>query len=155
MRAGFIGREAVVLLAQSGVPVSVTGTTLETTLASVTIPGGLIGPSGYVQALSIWQFTNNANNKSPRARLGGVIVWSTTGASSAGGRYLADFFNAGANGAQVTWNNGASPFGQGSAAIISTALDTEADQNLTLTAQLGSAGDVATLLGYSVKVYRG
>lgn len=60
----------ILILAQSAVPVSVGGTLNEITLASVTVPGGLMGLNGAVRISSTASVTNSANNKTIRVKFG-------------------------------------------------------------------------------------
>ena len=54
--------------------VVLTGTTSATTLATFTIPAGLIGTNGKVKFYPLWSNTNNANNKTLRVVLNS---WTT------------------------------------------------------------------------------
>jgi len=49
---------------------SVTGTTSETTLATVTIPAGFILKNAVVEVWTLFQVTNSANNKTLRLKFG-------------------------------------------------------------------------------------
>ena len=51
-----------------------TGTTFAATLATITIPAGLIGANGKVKFYPLWSNTNNANTKTLRVVLNGVTT---------------------------------------------------------------------------------
>ncbi len=58
------------LLAISQIASSVTGTTSETNLASVTIPAGLMSANSQLEVFMLWSHTNAATARNLRARLG-------------------------------------------------------------------------------------
>lgn len=58
------------VLAASAVPVTVTGTTSETTLATVKIPGGIMGKRGMLRVVSLWTPTGAGGTKDLRMRMG-------------------------------------------------------------------------------------
>jgi len=158
MRAGFIGRESIVLLAQSGVPVALTGTTLETAMASVVVPGGLMGPHGSLRITYRFSTPNNANNKTMRVRFGGIAgasLGSRSQSLSACSGQIVLISNRGIENSQVgvpvdfPWG------GNTGNAIATGAVDTSADQVAIITGQLSSGADTMTLEGWTFEVLRG
>lgn len=136
-----------------GTPTSVTGTTTETTLASVTIPGGTIGPNGLVEVLLGATMTSNTNAKSVRVRLGGTEVQLVVIATAvAGFRGSFGITNAGAQNAQFALTGGASGYGVYAAGVNRMAVDTSVDQSLTITVSLASAADTFALESAHVSV---
>jgi hypothetical protein len=142
------------LLAASAVAASVTGTVNETALATVTIPGGAMGLNGGLHIHTTWSHTNSVNNKTLRARLGGIAGTqymtqvATTTAS------LSDFRrvrNRNSASSQVGATGAASvPYGATGAAIVTSAVDMSASVDLVLSGQLASAGETITLENYEV-----
>lgn len=59
-------------LMSAGVPVLLTGTLVETVMAEILLPGKCFTPGTMVRLTTMWQCTNNANNKIFRARLTNV-----------------------------------------------------------------------------------
>lgn len=143
------------VIAQSAVPSPVTGTVAETTLASITIPGGAMGPNGALRISLAFSVTNSANNKTFRAKLGGqTFLLYTVGATN---MFLAAplIRNRGAQNVQLVQNNANAGLGAASVAPANANVDTSVDQVLTITAQLASAAETITLEAYTVEVVAG
>lgn len=130
---------------------SVTGTTAETTLASVTIPGGLLGADGSVRAYVLYSFAGTAGTKLSRIRLQTTVMSSTTGAASDLSRsqfkYVSNIL---ANSQAST--PGASDGAASNVVNVLSSIDTSADQPLAFTVQLANAADSATLVKVIVEV---
>jgi len=135
--------------------VSVTGTTTETNLAVLRIPGGTMGANGIIELKTLWQFTNNSNNKTLIARftstsgstaggnMGSPVVVTTTAASQ---QFHAIRNNNAAN-AQVMWAaTGTTPFGTAASTPLTLTVDTTADSFINLNGQLAAGTDTVTLL---------
>lgn len=145
---------APILLAASAVAASVTGTTNETTLATVTIPAGAMGTSGGVQINSSWSTTNSANTKTIRARFGGASGTAylsggvTTVASIADSRRIKNRGSADSQVGSLAAIQGG--FGTSGAAVITSTVDTSAAVDLVFTGQLTNTGETITLENYEV-----
>jgi len=139
------------VLAQSAVAASVTGTTNETTLATVTIPAGAMGPNGQIEVHCQWAVTNSANTKTLRARLGGAGVSAASLTTSAAYQGITRVANRGVANSQLA----SSQFTTGSTgtAANTTAIDTAAETTLTLTGQLATSTETITLESYLVLLY--
>lgn len=137
------------LIGQSAVASSITGTTSETTLASITIPGGIMGSNGVVRVTAHYSTTNNANAKNLFVRFGGSVAFVNTAATSVTYVVRNEIRNRNALNSQVSnqISSGATTL---AAAILS--INTAVDQILTITGQLANTGDTITLEGYSVEV---
>lgn len=150
-----------VILAQSGVAVSLTGTVAETTLAGINIPGGLMGPNGVVRVYSTWSFTSSTNAKTLRARLGGLagaayMVSAQTSAGIITAQFLTIINNRGAANSQVgAPSNSIGLSSGGGNGAVTSAIDTTADSVFALTGQLASAGESITLQSYIIEVLPG
>lgn len=144
-------RGGPITIAQSGVASSVTGTTAETTLASIVIPGGMLGLNGAIRVVSAFSYTNSANTKSLRIKLGGVTASSTGPTTSASVQGYAMIRNRGAENSQVSFTNFLGS-AVSSAAVTTLSADTSVNQALTITAQLADIGETITLEGYTVEV---
>lgn len=159
-RAGFwcrtehIDRAKTVLdlwqaLFHSSVAVDLTGTTAETTLRTVTIPGGMLGPDGVLRVSAMWSYTGSVNTKNIRLRLAGTQLNSADNVGSAAnvsGAAQWIISNRGSEAAQIS-NPGFSMglVYAGSQAIPTAAVDTSIDQVLAITGQLASAGELLRL----------
>lgn len=141
------------VLGGSGASATVTGTTAETTLASTTIPANMLG-SGMLRVLLAMGATNNANAKTFRVRIGGVIVATLSAASLAALRATVVVFGRPAAG-QLVFH--LAPPGlqdmSGSGSTWSTAaVDMTVPQTLTITAQLAVGTDSAELVGWAAEI---
>lgn len=153
--AAGVDRFHPVVLAQSAVAASITGTTAETALASITVPGGIMGPNGSLRVTARYSVTGSANTKSFRTRLGGTAFISPGVASASSIEYktVCNIFNRGNQSAQI---------GDGDSSGISAgnvsytgAINTALDQVLTITGQLATASETITLESYTVEVLPG
>ncbi|MFD2271823.1 hypothetical protein ACFS07_13325 [Undibacterium arcticum] len=147
---------STITLAQSAVAVSVTGTLTETTLASVTIPGGVMGLNGSLRITTLWSCTNNANNKTFNVRFGGTSICSNTSMNSSVAyidRRVLHNRNSLISQVAMPGANGGS--GNSTVALVTMTKDTSVDQLLTITMALANTGDTVTLESYTVEVLPG
>jgi len=114
-------------------PVVLTGTTAETTLLTITIPAALMGLIGRLNILSFFALTNNANNKTLRAKIGANTVAVQGAASMAATGF--NFWLLNLNSAAAQRNNSSALF----------AIDTTESIDLRITGQLANAADSMTL----------
>jgi hypothetical protein len=131
-----------------------TGDTNETTLATVEIPGGLMGGNGLLRIRTQTGQTNNANNKTFRIKLNGNEIVDTTASvtGSAGTSRVTQVQNRGAVDSQVVQGaTSASDPGETTVAPTTLAVDTDANMTLTITGQLTNAADEIALESYSVE----
>lgn len=139
-------------LASSAVAVSVTGTTNETVLATITIPAGAMGINGGVMIHSAWTITNNANTKTLRIRLNGIAGTAYLSQSPASVLSFIDFGrrirNRNSASSQVGIINSTGSTSGG--AVVTSSIDTTVSVDLVITAQLGVGTDTATLESYEV-----
>jgi hypothetical protein len=141
------------VLAQSSVAASHTGNTAETTLASVVIPAGAMGPNGRVRITSLWSGTNSANAKTMRHKFGSVNYFAQNLIAQQGWRHESEIANRNAVNNQVGNTNNA----VGSLAGLpnTSAVDTSSAVTVLITGQLSSGGEVITLESYRVEVLYG
>ena len=135
----------------SGSQVILTGTTAETTMAQVTIPGGVLGSSGTIIVVALWSHTNNANNKVKRIKYGTFdFATDHTETTTASSR---DYFSMHQRSvsSQVTYST--SGFGNSPNAVVTGAVNSDVDQVLAVTGQLQSASDTLTLEAIRIEVY--
>lgn len=134
---------------------SVTGVTTETNLAALRIPAGTIGANGVVEVKTLWNYTNNANNKflfvrynqTSGATAGGVTSGTVTVTTTANTQMFNIIRNNNAANAQICYTGGGTaPFGSGASANFAIAVDTTADSYLNINGTLANAGDTITLV---------
>lgn len=148
-----------IILGVSGVASSAGANTTENVLATVTIPAGMMGPNGLLRIYSLWSYTNSANNKTLRIRLGGaggtqaLAITQTTSTHMSDIRFIQ---NANAQNVQVFHDRGSIPVGGGTASgtNVSAAIDTSAATTLVFTGQKASSGETLTLSSYLVELLR-
>jgi hypothetical protein len=72
----------VEVLSSSAVAASCALTAADEVLGSFTVRAGIIGVNSIIQIEPLWTFTNSANNKILKVRIGGVTVYSATRTTS-------------------------------------------------------------------------
>ncbi len=141
------------VLAAYAVPASHTGSTSETTLATVSVPAGAMGANGVLHVTTTWSYTNSANTKTNRLRFGGTSFLANAVTTTATVRIENQIHNVNSEGAQKGWVSNGAAFGTGSGSSITASIDTTTAQNITLTATLANAGETITLESYLVEIY--
>jgi len=126
--------------------------TNENTLFTATIPGGVMGANGVIVVRSKWDYTNSANSKTIRVRLGGSQLGGFVATTSASFGLYIDICNRNSESAQVGANS--SGFGGTTGNTWTSTIDTSADTTLTLTAQKATGTETITMLGVSVLLQR-
>lgn len=144
------------VIGASAVAVSITGTLVETTLATVIVPAGILGPNGRLRVSSVWSVTPSVNSKTWQVKYGGVAI-SGRGETSAGVNGFSDqklMSNRNSQSSQVAVRASTTgPFGQliTTPAITTLSIDASAAQNLTFTGTLANTGETITLEDYLVE----
>lgn len=136
---------------QSSVAVTHTGDTSETTLATITLPGGAMGANGRVRITTIWSANNDASNKTLRVKFGGTNYFAQNITTQQGWRHQNEIGNRNSASSQIGNQNNA--FGSLSAAPTTSAVDTTSDVTILLTGQLADGADSVTLESYVVEVF--
>ena len=133
-------------------PVSLTGSTSVVTLATITIPAGLLGANGKLKIYPLWLTTNNANVKTLRALFGGSTSTTMTSQSVPNNSGLVIIRNVNNEAAQKTSSGLVAGIGASSGSIASTTIDTTAATTITITGQLAVGTDTLTLEDLFVEV---
>jgi hypothetical protein len=122
--------------------VSLTGTTLETTLATIPIKGGVLGVNGKLRFYILGTVTNSANSKIFRLRDASTSLWQVAHTTVVGVTSQILFLNKNSESSQVTSLYNSSGLGGASSTIvIPSTIDTSADFSLTITGQLANNAD--------------
>ncbi len=145
------------LFACQHTPVSVTGTTTETTLFSTVIPGGTLGANGALRVMALFSHTNSANGKLLRVRFGGVDFHYRSNSTSDAQQALVLIRNRNSQSMQIGapvayWGIG--NFGAPYGALVNASIDTSIDQSLVVTGKLTLASENITLEAVDVEVLR-
>lgn len=143
-----------VLLARSAVAASVTGTTSETALATITIPAGVMGLNGQLRVTALWAGTSSANQKTYRIRFGGVLYYAGAVTNGSQVQNFVMVRNRNAANAQVGFSNIATAIGTTANANTTSSIDTSAATTVSISAQLVSAAETGTLDSYTVELLR-
>ena len=132
--------------------VALTGTTVETTLVTITIPAGLIGSKGKVKLYPLWSTTNNANTKTLRVKfpLGAVYTGIASNTVHVGG--LVIIRNLGSESVQRVSSGMLAGLGGTITSIAQTTVNTSAATTITITGQLAVGTDTMTLEGLFVEI---
>lgn len=155
LSAGGVAISIAQVIEQSAVPAALTGTTAETTMATIAVPA--MGPNDSVRVTALFTFTSSVNLKTMFGKLNNATFAQNSTSTS------------GHTAARVQWqvtnrNNTASQlgtlFGMGftaGAAVspLNPAVETSGENTLLIRGQLASAGETLTLEGYSVELLQG
>lgn len=158
--AGAVWRHVPRILGASSAASAHTGDTNETVKATVTVPANALGINGILVVGSTWSYTNSANNKNMRIRLGGIggtvcmNFTATTTANYSDQRRITN--RALTNSQIVSSSSGGTPggLGTGTNALVAPASDTTAALDLVLTCQLALGSETLTLESYLVQLLR-
>ncbi len=126
-------------------PVVLTGSTSGVTLATITIPAGLMGANGKLKIYPLWATTNNANIKTLRAIFSGSTCTTMTSQSVPNNSGLVIIRNTNSESAQKTSSGLVAGIGSSFGSIASTTIDTSAATTITITGQLAVGTDTLTL----------
>jgi hypothetical protein len=147
-----IGLKSSGVLAQSAVPASVTGTTTETVLATITIPANAMGLNGAVRVTTQWSYTNSANTKTVIQRFAGATARTISLTATASRSDIFMIANRNAANSQVGSATGAGAYGTSSGTSTAFSVDTTQAQNITLTGTLANTSETITLESYTVEI---
>jgi hypothetical protein len=151
-------KSGVLIIEESAVAVSSTNTTNEEFLKTITIPGGLLGLFGSLEIITLWTFTNGADDKFPRVRFSGqagTIYQAPTVTTSATAQIFCKIRNRGSQASQVGGASGSNVgFGAAAGAIITSSVDTSVDTTIVISSQKETGTDTCRLDGYCVKLIR-
>ncbi len=155
------GRLIPYVFAQTGTAVSVGAVTTEAALATITIPGGAIGPNGWVEIYTSFSFTGSTNTKALRVRAGGIsgsafFDITLNVATQLNYARLTQIINNNSQSSQKGFSvTGGAGTGLGSAALPTASVNTASNWDLVITGQKGLAGDTLTLESYKVVICYG
>lgn len=133
-------------------PFSSTGSTSVVTLATITIPAGLLGANGKLKIYPLWATTNNANQKTLRVLFGGLICTTITSQSVPNNSGLVIIRNINSESAQKCSSGLVAGIGASYGSIASLTVDTSAATTITITGQLADGADTLTLADLFVEV---
>lgn len=142
------------LIAYNGTDYSHTGDTALTTIASLTVEGGLMGPNDMLEIDHLWTFEGGAGTRSCLIYADASALFNKSGqASTRDACQSKTFFrNHSSTGAQRIMHSTINTVYEFTGTVyLDYTVDTTADFVLTFKCQLGSAADLIELTGVSVK----
>jgi hypothetical protein len=152
-------RAGYVLASSAAASATLTGTTNETAMATVTIPAAAMGANGRLVVTAFFSgMTSSANTKTPRFRFNGIAGTahgSTSWTTKTTGYAMCVIHNRNSAASQHSYgvaDRGTDFLQQSNAATTST-VDTSAAVDLVISMQLGSGAEAAVLDHYSVMIY--
>lgn len=144
------------VLAQSAQAVTLTGSTGETTLASLTIPAGTLKTDGGLLVFTQWTMTGSTNAKTKRIKLGSTSFLNLATTTNTILTYARDLHIL-ARGRSSQISMGATitggAVGQQSIAATTGTENLDSDLTLAITGQLASAGESLVLEAYRVTLF--
>lgn len=144
------------VLYQSGLQVvAPANDTAENILATFIIPGGLMKRNGMLRLVLMWSFTGSTNNKLLRIRMtsaAGTQLFLTTQAVVGNLEYTVDFIIQNQNSLVAQICRGAAQWGAAAVAPVTTAIDTEANWTVVVTAEKATGSETVNLEHFSVEV---
>lgn len=146
-------------LALGSVALPLTGTTVETALARVSLTPAQMGPNGVLAITMAWSYIVTATNKTPRLRFGpagitppsGVLIFG--GAPRTAPRFEQAVILVRNRNNQAIQVSSSAMMGTGSGTYFT--LDTSAACDLIFTGELANAADTMSLEGYEVELFYG
>ena len=133
-------------------PVSLTGSTSVVTLATITIPAGLLGANGKLKIYPLWATTNNANVKTLRAVFGGSTCTTMTSQSVPNNSGLVIIRNTNNEATQKCSSGLVAGIGASFGSIAVLTIDTTAATTLGISGQLAVGTDTLTLEDLFIEV---
>ncbi len=146
------------VLAWSATPASVTGTVAETTIATVTVPPGIMGINGVLRIQSEWTCTNSANSKTLQLKFGGTVYLFTALTTTlvfSDQRVIFNNASASVQKGKSAAGMTAGGWGVATSAVATSTINTGSASNITWHGTLASAGETITLNAYLVEILRG
>lgn len=142
------------LLSSSAVAASCVSIAVDEVLASFTISAGTLGVNSILQIEPCWTFTNTANNKILRIKVGGVSVYTSTRTTSEREGPLFVIANRNSLSSQIHPYT-TTYFTAGSGVPATSTINFAVDQSIQITGQRANAGDSLTLEYYRMSHFIG
>lgn len=145
--------QGALVLAQSGASASVGGTTAETTLATILVPGDVMLANGRLRITTLWNTSATANTKNLRVKFGGTIFSNVSvGSGQGAAQIVTEIQNRNDPAAQVAL--GATSLGSGdtTGGLSVGGVNTRTPLNIAIAAQLTVTTDAVNLQGYLVEL---
>ena len=139
--AGQRARGQTLIFPHTNAPLTHTGDTLKTKMASFTIPGGSMGKNGVLRFTALYEWTNNANTKTFSTNFGQANIWSISRSTSRVSQVLKIISNRNDEKSQAYLLNGSLVYGATGGILGEKTIDTTVDQTLDFYIKLANAAD--------------
>ncbi len=152
---GFDGTTLGRVIAASAASVPHTGDTVETTLATISIPSGTVATGGKLQVYTLWSCTGSVNVKRFKVVLGSSALVNAVTTSNTHVSYIrtVDMFARGRTSEVAPGADLAGGTGLAATATATYSEDLDTTLSLTITGTLANSGETITLEAYSVVVF--
>lgn len=145
------------LIYVNNIGATLTGTTTETVLSTFTFPSKLASPNMTIVASSLWSTTNNANNKTLRARLNGTSgteFLSVAISTSTSFQTETMIRHRNSVASQIGMSAGTTTqYGLSGNAVVTSNIDmSSANRDIVLTGQLANSSDSIILRAYTISL---
>lgn len=145
------------VLAVSGAAVSVSASTSEEALATITVPANALGVNGALRISTSWSYTNGADDKTMRVRFSGVsgtIFQSNLATTTATNHAICVIQNANSTSSQKGGAGSGLTGGIGvsSGALATASVDTTSETTVVITGQKENSANTLTLERYLVEI---
>lgn len=141
------------MIAQNNTASTVTGTAVETTLATITLPAGLVSANGIIEISTLWSCTNSATSRNIRGRFGSGAISFMSSTVTTSNTIAAKFFirNQNSTSSQTCQPIGfVASYGTSTSSYSTFTQDTSIDFTITLSGTLTDTSQFITLEGYTV-----
>ena len=150
-----LGVKLAYIIAQSAVPASVTGTTAETTLASIAVPA--MGPNDSLRVTEQWSFTGSTNLKTMMTKINNATfaMTSTNTAANLIAKQEVTVMNRNATNSQLGSMFGFGYSSSTSGSFMNPSVETSGNNTVLIRGKLALETETLTLEGYIVELIRG
>ncbi len=142
------------LLATSAVAVSHTGSTAETTLATISVPANALGANGALRITAQMGYSGGTSTWTPRIKFNGTSFIEPAAFANTllSARLQTQIHNRNATNSQVGTALIQANFSGVAGAVVTSAHDTTGALNITITGQLTNGADTVRLDSYTVEL---
>ena len=155
VRFGATNQDSWQILGKSAVAVAHTGTTSETTLATIAVPANAMGPNGVLRITCLMSNNNSGNTKTLQVKFNGTAFWAVAPTTTLTARGQGQIHNRNSASSQVGGPNGTGGWATAGGAAVTSAHNTTGALNITITGTLANSGDNMTLEYYLVELLYG
>lgn len=145
--------KGVYVLGASAIGSSHTGSTTETTLATIAVPANAMGANGVLRITAQWGYSGGAGGWTPRIKFNGTSFIEPSAFANTSFRSPA---NADRNRNATNWQLGTAlvqgNWGASPTAVVTSSHAATGALNITITGQLANAADTITLHAYTVEL---